>query len=356
MSITEAFKKEKESNTPKTPDNNSRTLASIMSSKESALFGKMLEAEKVDAKLLERLRDGNLNDTDLEDLGEFRVKFNEKFALAEEVKAKITSERVEMMVNGNPEFKKIADLVGSEKVKEIILSQMTELALTDEARFQEIVDKVDILKRSEAMAESIDTNVEEIIKKHNLDKSKVAKALVVNDPKERLKQLTGLIEESSKAIGFWFKPQNARKAAEELDTKRGLITAVLGNMEHDVHNIGGVIALDINSNPDLRNSVARAIIGEKAPKQETASFKDMKGDMPTEEGMVSEWEEHIKTIGDWDKLTEPQREAKRGEFLKSYKDSLDSKTDSKRGFWARVFKATFSKSDPDSKKDLSKIN
>ena len=130
---------------------------------------------------------------------------------------------------------------------------------------------------------------------------------------------------------------------------------VLGNMKLELEQMGGVLALDVNNNPDLRNAMAREIIGEKAAKEESASYKDMKSDMPTDEGFESEWEVFKNSKAGWSALPDAEKLLRRDEFAKSYEDKLKEKTDKKRGFWAHMFRATFNLFDVNTKKANLKL-
>ena len=345
------------------PEKESLSLASIMQDKEKTdLLGKMIDEEgNPDGEaLMTRLLNKKLEPGDVAKLDEYRERFSGKLEKAENINSEITTEMLADIGALHPDFQKIIKQADSpEKAATMIKGQMNEVAMTDPTRFAHMTKEVEALQSfKKGEFKRVYTETQELAKKMGVDTNQYMKTLAIKDEKERDKKLAGLVRASwgdgiigstrrgIDSITSLFGGSLSKAGAKELAEHKWKIDAAFTQLELHKKKIGEVLAATVEGNPQMREALAKSILGEPVKKENPVGIKEAKGMFTyDEEAVADEWtrEKSKLVVGGkkWKDLTEYDRQEQRKQFTKRIKDRAGKKSGATSGMFTRIFLSFF---------------
>ena len=332
------------------PQNESQTLAEILSDKKKgALFGELLKRDG-DEELAKRIAGKNLEPYDISILDKYRTEFTEKMAQVEKVEEMLSEESLMGIAQNHPDFKKIITLVGTEKAIIVIKSQLRDMCFMDENGFNAIAKPIE-LHNDYIEGEYKETNekVEKICKDMQITPEEYLSTLEIKDPQEKerkLKELSGRTYSGFKrainiiSLGKWAK----NEGLQNLKDSETSIEDSLFELEEHKKNIGTALFISISDNENLRNAFSGELVGDKqVSKTEGRGFGDAKKEAPektfSEEDFNKDWEEYKKRNG-YDSNPSYQEDMK-DSFINEQVGKSKKNSQENKGFWASIFEILF---------------
>ncbi|MES2314846.1 MAG: hypothetical protein V4524_02830 [Patescibacteria group bacterium] len=341
------------------------TLKTIMANKEqSALFAKMIKdsGDATAAEITGRFMNGAPGEDDLDAMEEYRAQFEKRMNQVESVNGELSAEFIADLGEQSPDFKKILKALGSEASSEMIKDKMADLAVSDPDRFDTIVKKVEKLQEfKKGTYKDVEDAVKKMAEENNIDADAYMKALAIADEGEREKALQDLVRnqwgfahKTADSL-FSFFGGGSAKIAEKLADEKGTVDEVHAALDKHKKGIGKVLAASVTGNEDMRNALAKSVLGEPV-KKERVNMKESRDLLPKETDIDKQWIPFRDAFAvggkKWDALTDAEKDAGRAVFGDKMKAESKKKAKDK-GFWASLFDSLFG-SLVDSK--LSKLN
>lgn len=324
-----------------------RTLKDILGNQaESDLFGEMLGREG-DLELSKRMAEGKLTTDDISYLDSHRKGFLDTMEEVKNVKESITKDVVDAYTKNNPELQKVVGLVGLDAYRDIVKEKMATMAIRDPEAFKALSEAVK--NKNEFKSgdyKELDEEVTKMCADRNIKPESYLKAMAIEDPKERAKALKSSVTEgwsNWKKVGNFFTAGTwSSRRAEFMGSKKtelDLATEVMRNHKGDI----GELLAGMTDVPEVRNAVAKELIGEKEAKIPVQGFKESKGQMPTEEVFQTSWAEYKKKnkLKNFETMDPNDQDFHRDAFQEAEKNKFSETNKKKSGFWISVFSAFY---------------
>ena len=340
--MLENYEKEKEKqNNPEGKKAWEPSLKEILSKPEGGyLFGELLDREGRQ-DLAEKLAQGEISESDIQEFDHYRKNYNESMDRAEVVKASIDDKLIEAYTRNNPDLQEVVGLIGQDSYTRMIKEKLTTLAIKDPYAFDRLASSVE--SKNDFMNsdyKKLDDEVLALCEKKNIEPKKYMEALAIADPKERQKAIKELAKESvswyGQALTFG---QLGRNRTKLMSSKKNEIEAMLSDVRSHQDNVGGFLG-GLVSNEDVRSAVAAELVGDKLEKVEKLDFKEAKGNLWDEAELQKNWETSKKTH-DFDAMSPQDQEEFRTGFIDYHKDGMSGEYKKKTGFWGSIFSSFF---------------
>jgi hypothetical protein len=323
-----------------------KTLSEILKdSQESALLGRFMEVDN-NHELAGRMAMGDLTQTDLEKLEEYRVKNIEKLGQVKSLETTITPEYVKEFAANSPEFQKLVNLVGPEKAAVAIKNQLREVVASDPDRFDNMhsaLERLSSYKSGEM--KSLETKIREQCKdfKTELSDDDFAAVMAIEDPYDREVELRkkvrgsfGIFRKAGDylSLGKWSRP-----AAQELAKNKAEMDMVIRGLNDHIGAMGGTLNAMVSENVDVRKAFAKELIDEKpAAKAPEEGFGSIKKET---QALDQEWKT-FRTASNFDTASPMDQTTIQDNFRRKVKAERVSKPP-KKGVFARIWAAFFDK-------------
>lgn len=337
------------------------SLVEVLRSKNSRYLGEMLKnsEDPEAAPLAERMALGELDEGDISTLENFRIDFNKRMEAVGRLEKSITPDALPGFAKNSPEFQKIINLLGPDKAANAIKSQLKEFAFGDEDsqdRFSKIADaigKLEAFKSNTDTFDELEEQMEDTYTKYDLSDKEFENTVKIEDDGERTQKMRELVKSkygSLRKFGLMIGigRSGLKKKAIELSNFHGEIDDTIEDriegLKTKIEDVGKVLAISMDENEGMRHALSREIIGEEHPDHvKTSGFKEIQKELPN----IKSANAAIDTAwvafrgDDFDSLGDPEKEAKRKEFVTDYKEKNKDKFKGE-GFWSTVFGNMFS--------------
>ena len=321
------------------------SLQKIMNGQDSVLFGEMLRLKGGHEDLYQRLIDGKMEANDIDTLEDLRVEFAEKMYAAENIQKELTTELVGEMGVFDPEFEKIAKLVGAEKTASFIKGTLKEIAITDNVQFEQISDSVKALQSfRDGDMKRLDEEIKDECKKEGFNADEFARTLAIVDDEERQKAMNELVKKKWDRNGFG-KLKRAlniggifsNNEARTLDSVKIQIDSAYATLDGYKKDVGSVLASIIGNNDELIAAMSRKIVGVPEKKELPPSMNDVKESVPDDADYQNAWQEHRKNLPNWGSMNDAEQNAARDTFHDSFLTKTKNQIRGQGGFWSSIF-------------------
>lgn len=324
------------------PEN--KTLKEILSKQEdSDLFGEMLGREG-DLDLSKRMATGTLTTEDISYLDAHRKDFLSTMEDVKNVKESITNDVVNAYTKNNPELQKVVGLVGLDAYRDIVKEKMARMAIRDPEAFKSLSDAVKSKNEFKSgIYKELDEEVTKMCADRNIQPTSYLKAMAIEDPKQRDEALKLAVRENwnnwKKAADLFTFGTWGDRRAKLMGSKKEELDLASEVMREHKGKIGEFLA-GMTDVPEVRNAVAKELIGEKEEKVPVQGFKESKGQMPTEQSFQDGWKAYKtknKILKSFETMDPDQQDVHRDAFLEMEKKKMEEMNGKKSGFWNAIF-------------------
>ncbi|MEI6022517.1 MAG: hypothetical protein WCQ32_01585 [bacterium] len=321
------------------------SLKEVLKKKEdSDLFGELLKREgKIN--LATRLAKGELTESDIEELDEYRTDFMGSMDRVKTVKESISKELIHAYTRHNSDLQKVISLVGVDEYESIVKDKLARLSITApddfEALYRSVESKNDY---KDGYYKNLDERVVALCKEKKINPEEYFKAILVEDPDEREEALRTVVRKGyswfGKATDWLSKGAYSRDDRDTLtDTSRYIFSA--NDDMRDAQGEVGYFLAALTSNEVIRNAVSKEIIGDPANKEVFEGFSTIKNEQPTKEKVQLDWNSYKAQVKDWADLTPDDQDMHRESFLDTQKELYEKQQSKKTSFWSSIFGSFF---------------
>ncbi len=344
--MLENYKKAKKNievqNNPDLKKNQGKILADILKNqKESAMLAGFLSRDgKTD--LAERLALGQINESDIDALEEYRINNNEALQQVESLEKVITGKYVENLAESSPEFQKIINLVGAEKAAKVIHTQLQEVVISDPSRFSsmfESLTKLNEYKSGEAkqFEDSLRTQCE----KYDIEESKISELLAIEDIDDRDIAIQKYVKSQYgffKKVGdFVTKGKFSRETAHTLSDNKEEMERISEELNQCLSGMANSLHALVSQNEQVRSVFAKEIIEEKQVKKEPEpGFSEVKTE---KQKIETQWND-FKSKNNFQVADSFTQDNLRAKFKQETKQQHQLQP-KKKGLWSRLWDNIF---------------
>ncbi|MEN9561142.1 MAG: hypothetical protein RIQ56_415 [Candidatus Parcubacteria bacterium] len=333
----EHFDREAERLAPTPSVDPEKTLKAIMGNeKESVLFGKFL-AGMGRADLNQNLLSGNLNQTDMDDLNQAREEFFVRKEQVQEVSGGLTEEMVENLVKSNRELEALSRILPTKDIHAMVQRQLEGVAMSDPTVFRDVQMRLQRLQRFEQGAyKDLDRDLEQMCAAAGISSDRYAAILQDRDPARMRSRLAAEVRQNFDAWtsvrDWWYKGGISSSWARSLAGRKGEIDTARADLRINRSILGTALNDALTTNPQMLQMLSSEILGDKQKKDERESgFRDLRGKMPTMEGILAEWQK-MKPAG-FNAMNATDQDREREAFLTDYASKAEAALNRGTGFW-----------------------
>lgn len=319
-----------------------KTLADILKNqKESAMLAGFINRDG-DTKLAERLALGQINESDIDRLEEYRVNNNEALQQVESLEKVVHPKFLQRIAESSPEFQKIINLAGVEKAAKVIHAQLQEVVVSDPGRFRAMFDSLMSLNEYESgTAKDFEKKVRAQCEKHGADDSEIAELLAIEDDDERDEAIRDHVKSQygffKKAGDFITRGKFSREAMIELSHNKEAMEQVSQDLDSHMKTMAESLHALVSGNEQVRTVFAKEIIEEKQVKKEPEpGFSEVKTE---KQKIETQWND-FKSKNNFQAADSFTQDNLRNRFKQEAKQQHQTQP-KKKGLWSRLWDNIF---------------